>query len=524
MPVEQSYYEKKNRCVLCGRGEHNPDFKGSQKKQKRVLDICRAYYQSRYIPLFSYILKSSTLLVHLNRNNFLSLQYKGNQRNTTMKTGVKNNPKLRERVLTGGKIALYLEYYLGRTSTPKTDERGNPLCYTAGKMVGKPMYEIKHIRRKEELKLYLYAKPRTPEERTHNLNVQTLAKQIRNIREQELLSGTMGYKVAIKNENVIACFENYISTYSKKDVRNLRLSLNRFKEYLRLSYPICAIKRTDAEIKEIDAKWKDSHKGINGRHNINPNEYYRFNLTQKQFTEKMVRGFVDFLQANSTGSGAATAFERFKKMVKNVMQDGQISKNPCVNIVCKRNDCFSKDILSTEEINALIQTHVQNENPNIRRAFIFTLFTGVRWCDVVELRYSNIDYQNQTLKFEQAKTKGHSAKSVVEMPLRDDLLKEVIGTPEERGKGKSDLIFDLPSHTMCLKALRHWSAKAGIDKHITWHCGRHSFATNLLEGGANIKVVADLLGHSGLSYVERYVRAIDESKRRALNSLPEIKL
>lgn len=441
-----------------------------------------------------------------------------------MKTRVKDNPKLRERVLTDGKKALFLEYYLGRTSTPKTDEQGNPLRYTTGKMAGKPVYEVRHIRKKEELKLYLYTKPRTPEERTHNTNALTLAKQIRNTREQELLSGTMGYNVASKNENVVACFENYLATYTKKDMRNVRLALNRFKDYIRQSYPLCAVRRTDVEIARIDAQWAASHEGINGKHPINPNEYYRFNLNPKQFTEKMVSGFVDYLQANSTGSGAATAYERFKKIVKNVARDGQLAKNPCVDIVCKRNDCFSKDILSVEEIGALIQAHVRNENPNIRRAFIFTLFTGVRWCDVVGLRYGNIDYQNRTLKFEQAKTKGHSVKSVVEMPLRDDLLVGVIGTPEAQGKGKDDLIFELPSHTMCLKALRRWCAKAGIDKHITWHCGRHSFATNLLEGGANVKVVADLLGHSGLSYVERYVRAIDESKKKALNSLPAIEM
>ena len=305
-------------------------------------------------------------------------------------------------------------------------------------------------------------------------------------------------------------------------MRNIRLALNRFKEYLRLSFPLCAFRRTDAEIRQIEAQWVASHKGVHGKHDINPNEYYRFNLTEKQFTEKMIRGFVDVLQVNSTGSGAATAYERFKKIVRNAVQDGQLSKNPCTDIVCKRNECLTKDILSVEEIKALLQTHVKNENPNIRRAFIFTLFTGVRWCDVVGLRYSNIDYQNKILKFEQAKTKGRSSKSVVVMPLRDDLLNDVIGTPEAQGKDKDGLIFELPSHTMCLKALRHWSAKAGISKHITWHCGRHSFATNLLENGANVKVVADLLGHSGLSYVERYVRAIDESKKRALNSLPAI--
>jgi integrase/recombinase XerD len=443
---------------------------------------------------------------------------------TCMKSREKDNPKLRERTLRDGTKTLYLEYYLGRTSTPVTDVQGNPVYYTTGKMAGTLKYKVEHIRRKEELKLYLYAKPRNIEERTHNENTINKAREIRYKREQELLNSTMGYSVASRNGNLIANFENYIASYTKKDVRVMNLALNRFKEYLRQTYPLFTIKRTDAEIKAIEALWADSHRGSNGKHNLNPNEYYRFNLTQKQFNETMVRGFVDYLQANSKGSGAATLYKRFKKMVKSVVQEGLIKKNPCAEIVCKGNECAIKDVLSLEEIKALIHTHVNNENPDVRRAFLLTLFTGIRWCDVKELRYSNIDFQNKTLKFEQAKTKGHSAKSVVVMPLRDDLLDDVIGTPERQGKGRDDLIFSLPSYTMCLKALRHWTARAGIDKHITWHCGRHSFATNILESGANTKVVADLLGHSGLEYVERYVRAIDESKRRALNSLPKIEL
>jgi site-specific recombinase XerD len=66
--------------------------------------------------------------------------------------------------------------------------------------------------------------------------------------------------------------------------------------------------------------------------------------------------------------------------------------------------------------------------------------------------------------------------------------------------------------------------QAGIKKHITWHCGRHTFGTQLLANGANIKVVADLLGHSSLKYVNTYVRAVDEQKKKALDSLPKIEL
>ena len=436
----------------------------------------------------------------------------------------KDNPKLRERAISDGKIALYLEYYLGYTSTPKCDAQGNPVYYTEGKNAGKRKVEIKHNRRKEVLKLYLYAKPRTPEERTHNKNTLTKAQQIRNEREQELLSGTMGYAPVRSSDNLIPCFEDYLATYTKKDFRNIKLAINRFKDFLRSNYPACVIPKTDKECERIRKEWGRQHAGINGKHEINPNEFYIFHLNPRQFTEGMVKEFVSYLQEHSTGSGAATAFERFKKIVRNVAKAGYLPNNPCEDIVCKRNECFSKEILSDDEIKALQRTHMHGENPNIRRAFLFTLYTGVRWCDVKELRFSNVDYQNRTLQFEQAKTKGRSSRSVVEMPIVESVLQHLIGRPEEQGKATDDLIFSLPSHTMCLKSLRRWCKKAGIEKHITWHCGRHSFATNLLEKGANVKVVADLLGHSGLEYVERYVHAIDESKKRALNSLPELEI
>ena len=100
--------------------------------------------------------------------------------------------------------------------------------------------------------------------------------------------------------------------------------------------------------------------------------------------------------------------------------------------------------------------------------------------------------------------------------MRDDLLSLI-------GEGKKDeLIFALPSHTMCLKALRHWVAKAGIDKHITWHCARHSFAVNILNNGANIKTVASLLGHAGLKHTEKYTRAVDKLKEDAINTLASL--
>ena len=98
---------------------------------------------------------------------------------------------------------------------------------------------------------------------------------------------------------------------------------------------------------------------------------------------------------------------------------------------------------------------------------------------------------------------------------------DLIGKPSN-GNNK-ELIFNLPSHTMCLKSLRNWVKKAGINKHITWHCARHSFAVNILNNGANIKVLASLLGHSSIKHTEKYTRAVDSLKEQAINTLPELK-
>lgn len=157
--------------------------------------------------------------------------------------------------------------------------------------------------------------------------------------------------------------------------------------------------------------------------------------------------------------------------------------------------------------------------PTIRRAFIFCLYCGLRFCDVKDLTYKNVDYANRLLKFEQSKTKGHSASSGVVIPLNDGLL-SIIG---EAPADKNCLIFDLPTYESCCKSVKRWVKRAGIDKHISWHCARHSFAVNILNNGANIKTVASLLGHSGLRHTEKYTRAVDKLKEEAINSLPELK-
>lgn len=384
-----------------------------------------------------------------------------------------DNPKLGAKVLSDGRESLFLDYYFGYTMV-YSDKHDRMVA--------------RKDRKREYLSLYLWQAPRTPLERQQNKETLELAKKIRFEKGQEVLLSLEGYRLKKERDiNFLDYYQDYINSYTRKDIRMVKNSLDCFKAFL-----------------------------------SETPEYNKFSKTIKpeQIDKDMVMAFVEYLQSYYNGETPKAYYARFKKVILYAVEHDIISKNPCNKISIKIDDGqLKKDVLSQDEILLLLSSKHQDENPNIRRAFIFCLYTGIRFCDVKDLTFANVDYSNKLLKFEQNKTKGHSASSGVVIPLNDGLLK-LIGEPEN--DNRNELIFPLPSHTMCLKALRRWTKRAGINKHITWHCARHSFAVNILNNGANIKTVASLLGHSGLKHTEKYTRAIDSLKQDAINSLPTL--
>lgn len=385
-----------------------------------------------------------------------------------------DNPKLGAKILSDGRESLFLDYYFGyqMVYSEKLDKQ-----------------VAKKDRKREFLKLYLWQAPRTPLERQQNKETLELAKKIRFERGQELLESVEGYRLKKERDiNFLDYFQSYIDKYTKKDIRMVEIALKRFKDFL----------------------------------NDTP-EYNKYakRIKPEQISKDMVEAFTEYLQGRSVGEGAKSIYARFKKVIKYAIEHDIMIKNPCTGVVIKVDEqILKKDVLSLDEIQQLITTHDERQNPEVRRAFIFCLYCGLRYCDVKDLTFANVDYSNKLLKFEQSKTKGHSASSGVVIPLNDGLLK-LIGEPTAV-QTKDSNIFALPSYEMCLKSLQRWVKSAGIDKHISWHCARHSFAVNILNNGANIKTVASLLGHSGLKHTEKYTRAIDSLKQDAINSLPQI--
>lgn len=404
---------------------------------------------------------------------------------------LKQNPKLVSRKMSDGRTSLCLEYYLGRSETPVCDDNGNRVRYDSGAMKGKPKYKIKHLRRKEALNLYIWTEPRSVNERRFNNDILVLAEKIRFEREQELLEDRRGYRLRRDNEtDFIRYFrqhrDNESLTISVR--KSYKYSLARLQEYLAMT----------------------------PRYSI-----YADTMPMEALTPDLVQGFTNYLREKCCGEGPRKNYHWFKKVIADALDEDLIKRNPCRNIkIVYDTNMFFKEILTPMEIRRLAAFRYEGEHREIQRAFIFCCFTGLRYCDVSSLTYANVDYDNMVMRFNQKKNAGRSAHAAVVTPLNDSLLRLIGvrgGCNSPQGK-----IFNLPHASTVRKHLARWIRLAGINKNITWHCSRHSFAVNLINSGADIKTVSSLLGHASIGMTEKYLHVIDKRKQKAIDRLGKV--
>ena len=135
----------------------------------------------------------------------------------------------------------------------------------------------------------------------------------------------------------------------------IKIALNHFKDFLKEQYPV-----------------------------------YEFSIKPELITKDMMEHFVEYLQSRSVGEGAKSIYQRFKKGMRYAIDHEVMLKDPCKGVVCKVDEqILRKDVLSMDEIQSLIQCHYDNENPNVRRAFILCLYCGLRFCDVKHRLYQS---------------------------------------------------------------------------------------------------------------------------------------
>lgn len=198
---------------------------------------------------------------------------------------------------------------------------------------------------------------------------------------------------------------------------------------------------------------------------------------------------------------------------------GVIENNPTDLLESPRLGRHLPDVLSTEEIDMMIEQIPDDKDESLRNhAIIETLYgSGLRVSELLDARLSRLNMEDGFLIVE---GKGSKQRIVPISPTSLDLIRQYLPQRSQLNikADAQDIIFlnrrgGKMSRVMVFYIIRDLAAAAGILKKVSPHTLRHSFATHLLEGGASLRVIQELLGHESLETTEIYVH-LDRSHLR----------
>lgn len=225
---------------------------------------------------------------------------------------------------------------------------------------------------------------------------------------------------------------------------------------------------------------------------------------------------------------SAKSLARFISTVRSfhqfALREKYAAKDPTVLIETPKYERRLPDVLEVDEIVALLETPDISKNNGYRdRTMLELLYaTGMRVSELIQLEVENV---NLIMGFVRVFGKGNKERIV---PLGDtviDFLTKYIETvrPQLLKKTTTDALF-LNLHGKPLsrqgiwKMIKQTGIKANINKTLTPHTLRHSFATHLLENGADLRAVQEMLGHSDISTTQLYTHVSKSQIRKMYNA------
>lgn len=189
--------------------------------------------------------------------------------------------------------------------------------------------------------------------------------------------------------------------------------------------------------------------------------------------------------------------------------------NPC-SLIDKKDKPKEKKgsrlYLELDEVKRLIETPFPAtcSTADFRDAFLFACCTALRYSDLQKISQSDIKTgQNGTyIEIIQTKTKE---------PLKIYLDDFALSFIPKRERTKEEPLFKLPKNANANDnvAFKKWFVDAKIEKHITWHCARHTTATIMLSNNIPLAVVSAQLGHSKISTTQIYAKIVDKAQAEA---------
>jgi integrase len=364
---------------------------------------------------------------------------------------VKEPVRLRQKKLTNDNISLYLDIYVD----------------------GQRHYEF--------LKLYLIPE-RTREDKAANKQTLSLANTIKAQRIVEIQDGRYGFKTQSSKIDLIA----YVQAQAeKKATRSTRKSWY----------------NTAQLISEYDTR-----------------EFISFD----SITQKWIEGFCEFLDTAKREDGRQRFVPNSKKayyqklaaIFNQAVRDNIIMKSPLASMRCPfKSEDPEREYLTIEEVKRMAE--VPCSHPLVKRMFLFSCFTGLRWSDVTQITWGEIVQTNGSTRiiFRQQKTRGLEYL---------DISDQAVGLMGPRQDDNQPVFGASVSTTYLSCILSSWAAAAGINKHITFHSARHTFAVMMLQLDVDLYTVSKLLGHRDIKTTQIYAKILDKKKQEAVNKIPRI--
>ncbi|MBQ0053799.1 MAG: site-specific integrase [Bacteroidales bacterium] len=207
-------------------------------------------------------------------------------------------------------------------------------------------------------------------------------------------------------------------------------------------------------------------------------------------------------------NAASAYFGLFKTMLRCAYKRHLLTENLSDQVDGIKTLKTHKEFLTIEEVKALSLTYCEIDV--LKRAALFSCFTGLRISDVMNLKWENI-IKNQFGGYSIELNTVKNGK-LCENPLSPEAL-EFCG---ERGVG---LVFPGLERSMLYKEMPEWIRDAGIDKHITFHCFRHTYATLQIAAGTDIYTVSKMLTHSNVATTQIYAELVNEKKMETISRI-----
>ena len=234
------------------------------------------------------------------------------------------------------------------------------------------------------------------------------------------------------------------------------------------------------------------------------------NESPKKCSSSTVKRYLYKNFSNKKSRSQARSISALKSFFNYLLFEGEIHSSPINDIESPKIENKLPEVLTEDEIKRLISSvNLDSEFGQRNKTIIEVLYgTGIRVSELIELKLSNIFFKENILK---VTGKGNKERFV---PLGKIALIEIKKYLNDRDKLKinskfSDILFlnrygRQLTRSMIFKVINDYSKNAKIDKKISPHTLRHSYATHLLKNGADLRTIQLILGHESITTTEIY--------------------